>query len=625
MKNTSRNSLLAPARRRLARVVASGIAISALFATLVLPSTVVGTPAVATAASGGGTATFALPANSLANYILPLEPIADATPQNVQLMQYLIYRPLYNFGSGTANGPGPENTAALNLPLSLAKEPVYSDSDKVVTVTLDNYKWSDGQPVTTRDVQFWETLVTANKTDWFSYVPGEYPDNIVKTTVLSPTKIQFTLNKAYSPTWFTYNELSQITPLPQHIMDKTSASGKVGNYDLTTSGAKQVYAFLSGQAKNERTYTTNKLWSVIDGPWRLTSFNGTTGLSTYAFNSKYSGPVDPNHITKFVEQPYTTDTAEYNALRSGTVDYGYIPQADAALHTQLSNYNFVPWQVMVISFGNVNQNNPTVGPIFKQAYIRQAIETLIDQKGIIKTFYAGYGTPTCGPVPATPKTPWASSYEKSCPYGYNPAKAVSLLKSHGWNVVPGGVSSCSDPAQCGPGIKKGARLEFNFVYSTGNTAFENSIATIKSDAEKAGFKYDLKGEPFGSVVSLSAACGPGTSSPKANCDWQMSDWGGWGYEPDYYPTGDLLFVTGAGANYSSYSNAKANQLIAATQLAGDSTKAMNDYEAYMVDQVPFIWGPNRDFQLSEINKNLQGTTPQNAEFNIWPELWHYGK
>ena len=90
----------------------------------------------------------------------------------------------------------------------------------------------------------------------------------------------------------------------------------------------------------------------------------------------------------------------------------------------------------------MNLHNPKVGAIFSQPYIRQALEELVDQPGDIKAFYHGLAAQTCGPVPIAPPNSLASSFEKSCPYSFGVSKAIKLLKSHGWHVVPNGVDTC---------------------------------------------------------------------------------------------------------------------------------------------------------------------------------------
>ena len=38
------------------------------------------------------------------------------------------------------------------------------------------------------------------------------------------------------------------------------------------------------------TYATNPLWQVVDGPYRLTSFDSSTGAFTMSPNTSYGGP-----------------------------------------------------------------------------------------------------------------------------------------------------------------------------------------------------------------------------------------------------------------------------------------------------------------------------------------------
>ena len=119
-----------------------------------------------------------------------------------------MWPPLFN-----VSGSSP----TINFAQSLGDQPVYSDNDKVVTLTIKPWKWSDGTPVTTRDLMFWINILKANKSQWAAYSPGQFPDNVTSMKVLSSTKLQMNLNKSYAPTFFTNDELSQITPIPQHV------------------------------------------------------------------------------------------------------------------------------------------------------------------------------------------------------------------------------------------------------------------------------------------------------------------------------------------------------------------------------------------------------------------------
>ena len=91
-----------------------------------------------------------------------------------------------------------------------------------------------------------------------------------------------------------------------------------------------MYSYLNSQAQAVTSYVSSPLWSIVDGPWRLSAFN-SDGHVTFVPNKKYSGPVKAR-LAAFEEVPFTTDTAEYDVLQSPSsstkIDVGYIPQQD---------------------------------------------------------------------------------------------------------------------------------------------------------------------------------------------------------------------------------------------------------------------------------------------------------
>ena len=91
--------------------------------------------------------------------------------------------------------------------------------------------------------------------------------------------------------------------MPQHAWDKTSLAGKVGNYDETTEGAKAVYGFLQKQGGDMSTFGTSPLWKVVDGPWKLGTFE-SSGYYSWVPNKNYSGPDKPI-LDKVAWTPFT--------------------------------------------------------------------------------------------------------------------------------------------------------------------------------------------------------------------------------------------------------------------------------------------------------------------------------
>jgi peptide/nickel transport system substrate-binding protein len=578
----------------------------------------------------GGTATVALPAGVTYNWIFPFYAITNASVYNTEQFQWLMYRPLYMFGNNTNNNVG------INYPLSPANQPVYSNGGKTVTVTMKGWKWSNGEPVDANSVLFYLHMTMAEKANWYATTPGLLPDNVTSATASGNT-LTLQLNQTYSSIWYTYNQLAELTPMPQS-WDVTSLSGTPGSGGCTTDSAadgwakcKAVWAFLTAQSKQAATYASSPLWSVVDGPWKLSSFS-TTGNVTMVPNTKYSGSPKPQ-LSAIKFAPFTADSAQYTALKAGQLDIGYIPSADLpqrpanatlpATNPVGSSYTLQPFYSFSIFYGQPNFNNPQVGFMVRQLYMRQALQEVFDQPGIDKAIFRGYAVPTSGPAPNTPPgNPWIPPIQtqnnNQGPYPFNVAKAKSTLEAHGWSEV-NGVMTCQDPAKCGTGITKGQQAKFTFVYSTGVAATTAMWQTYKSDASKAGIQVNLVGQTFNTIIGESAPCSPMSSK----CAVQVFAFGGWAFNgPGFEPTGEPLFATGAGSNSGNYSDKKMDQLITATHTDSAMSTFVN-YATYGAQQLPFIWAPN-SYAIQAVRSSLHGVT-FNALFTLLPEYWYFTK
>ena len=573
----------------------------------------------------GGTATFALPPSTVPNYIFPFDSSTYFSVTNSEDFQYLLYRPLYWFGNGSS--------PTLNASLSVANPPVYSGNK--VTINMKGWKWSDGTPVSAQNVLFWIHMMQAVASDdWGAFVPGGFPTNVSNVTATSPTTLTMTMNKAYNETWFTSNELSQITPMPE-AWDRTAAGPS--HCTTTVSDCAAVYSYLDSQSKQLSSWAGSPIWRIVDGPWRLSSFN-PDGNSTFVPNVAYSGPVKAK-LAQFQEVPFTTESAEYNVLQAkGTggnqIDVGYLPTIDApptsspnvAGRNPVTGYSLSPLYTWGINYFPLNYQSTTGnGPILKQLYFRQALQYLMNQAAVIKGPLKGYGLPTVGPVGTLPLS--GASYlsptgKQGDPWPYNPTKAKQLLSSHGWNVVAGGTTTCTDPAKCGAGIKQGQALSFTLPYATGTTWIEQEMTQLQSNAAGAGIKLSLDPRPFNQVTALAAG---NCVVAHISCNWDMGNWGGgWTFVPDYYPTGETLFLSGSGANSGGFTNAQNDSLINAT-LTSNSVQSLYTWQDYLAQQIPVIWQPNGVYQLTEVVDNLGGVTPQSSTLNINPEDWFFTK
>jgi peptide/nickel transport system substrate-binding protein len=624
----ARNAHHRAALAALVLTVAGALGVAACGATSAPAAPVGGAPV------SGGTAYFAEQPLAPPTYIFPLVSGENFTTANTSDLQTLLYLPLYWYGD--------KGNASIDYPLSIGNPPVYSDGDRVVTISLKHYVWSDGEAVGARDVGFWINMLKANKADWANYVPGEFPDNVVSWTALGPATIRLRLNARYNPTWFTYNELSQITPLPI-AWDRTSLaaparSANAANLpDTTTAGARAVYSFLNGQAAKTASYASSPLWSVVDGPWKLAGLTND-GMATFVPNRRYSGPDKP-HLARFVELPFTSAAAEFSVLKAGSptggpgssgqqVSVGYVPDNDLPQQPSLKaqGYRLVADYPFGFDYFEPNFNNPKVGAILRQLYFRQAFQHLVDQTGWIHAYYNGLGVPTYSPIPARPANPYSDAKASVNPYPFSVSAARALLAGHGWKIVPGGVTTCARPGsaadECGAGVKAGQPLQFTLMYPSGLPYTDAAMADLQSDARQVGIQISLNQVTQATIAATIEPCSP--ESPA--CSWEIGQYGtAWLFEPDHYPTGDEIFQTGALGNVNNYSDPAIDKLITATTTtsASGAQAALNAYADQVRLQLPDFWQPSPG-TLVTVQSNLRGFSP-NAYGFINPEEWYFTK
>ncbi|MFJ7625669.1 peptide ABC transporter substrate-binding protein [Streptomyces sp. NPDC097595] len=575
--------------------------------------------------SGGGTTSsgsassdsinYALPANFTPNWILPVGTAAHLNTNNSSISQSL-WEPLIAYDGSTGK-------VGWNKDNSLATAADFAEDSKSVTITLGDRHWSDGQKITSRDVQFWFNLVKANKKDWASYSPGKAPDNWTALKIVDDTHFTITFDKAYNTQWMLANELSMIRPMPQHVWDKTGDAGKVSDLDLTPAGAKKVWTYLNTAAKKISGYATDPLWKTVSGPYTIKSFS-TAGKVQLLANAKYDGGGKANIKTVNL-LPFTTADAEANALRAGAVDYGYINATDLSQEASFTakGYTLKPWAGWAITYMPYNFNNPTMGPVFKQLYARQAIQMSVDQATLSKVIFNGTAVSTYGPVPQGQTSSFVSQAQKDNPYPFSTAKAKKLLTDHGW-TERNGVMVCTDAGsgddQCGAGVDKGTKFKMQVLSQSGSTVTDNLMSALQSSFAKSGIDFGIKTAPVNSVLSQAGQCKAGDSG----CKWQLSFFGSAGswYFPAY-PSGDSLFATGGGSNFGNYSNPSVDKLVEKTT-TDSSDAAMQKYSEALAKDLPVIWLPEPDYQVSVVRTGLGGFA-QDSLANFHPAMWKWTK
>lgn len=581
----------------------------------------------------GGVVTWAMAPGFPPAVIFPFTPAERMGTRNILEFQALMYRTLYFFGS---NG-----IPDVDYDMSPAEAPQWSEDGLTVTIRIKPWKFSNGETIGADSVLFWVNLMRVKGARYGEYVPGFFPDNLTSYGKLAEDTVYFTFDRVYSKSWVLMNQLSMITPLPK-AWDRTDAGPANASGD--PGDVEAVYEYLMAEQGNivdegnlHRTkWADSHIWSVVSGPWRLKSYT-MEGIVTFVPNEHYSGP-NKAYLDEFRQIPMYSDEEQYRLLEGGPggesgIQVGFLPLSFATEPTTdptvgganplSEHYKLVPQVAFCIRYTSLNFNNPTVvGRMFEQTYIRQALQTTLDQDSAVRDIYQGYAYRQNGPIPMIPATDLVSPRlrEGAWPLPFDPAKAKQLLADNGWDTSTTPaicVREGTGPGEAGDRIPAGTRLSFLMRYVEGRPALTTLMEKFRDDAALAGIELRLQ-EVYGSIlVAEDGPCVPGPDSP---CLWEMCCWnGGWVY---HYPSGEILFKTDAGGNFGHYTDARADELVHLS-VTSDDPAVFHEYQDYIAEQVPVIFNPNFPLRLFEVANTIGGFEPINPFGMINPENWYY--
>ncbi len=418
---------------------------------------------------------------------------------------------------------------------------VTTTDDQTFTVTLRPWLWSDGVPVTAGDVAFYFDLAKRIGPTWPGYGLGGMPDIVKSLTVLSPSQFQIVTTHKVNPTWFIYNAISQLAPVPAHVWAKDS---------LDEMFQQQ---------------TNPAFFAVDDGPLIVKKLDVAQHIELVP-NPRWQGA--PLHFSRLIMLFEHGEGADLLKVESGTLDLAVLPnelygqlKPFPGTHIELHRPEF--YQDVIIP----NYRNPR-DAFFHDARVRQAMVDAIDQKAIIDGLLHGAGTPAYAPVLPS-MTQFLSPAMKAGDYrvGYDPAKARALLAAAGYKPGPDGIME-----------KDGQRLEFTYLEQTGSDLVTEMDEAIQVDLRKVGIDMNIHTVEFNQIISLMVG------SPHG---WDAA---GLGQPVTDYPSGENSFLAGSAQNLGGYDDPEANRLIE-QNISNPDPNDLYAFETYISAQQPVIYGP----------------------------------
>ena len=556
-------------------------------------SGLIGSAAILLAACGGSSGSTAakqapLQKTSTVVAALPLQtgitdyaPIANASAYTIYNsgVEYMMWAPVVMVsGSDT-----------IDWADSLASKITPNANDTQFTVTLRNWKWSNGQKITAQDVAWTTNVLLAACTManapyayggcGFGGLPPSTAHGVLQSAAAEGNNtVVFTLNKPVNPVYFELNGLGQIQPMPQKIWDK-------GSYKADLTLLSQIY-----------NKPTSPEYKVVSGPYKFQSYINDESY-TFVPNPTYGGH---KATVKWVLQYEASDSAEFAALKKNQINAGYLTASMYGSASQL-NGQFTRslsqgfcWEGAML---NSASNSLNVGAAFQDQKVREALEYGIDQNAIGKVLdgtIAGqnmwipqYSAIPGGNFAALTKAVFGVSSIPNA-YPYDPKQGKQVLEQDGWSLNSQGIMQ-----------KNGVQLKFPVFFDSGSTETANAAVILQQDWAEMGVKITPQPVAFDTLVAMSDAQG-------AAAKWAMNWYGGWCYEPNFYPTGGGMW--GYYGSQDDYNYAPFNKAVADSYLPGSPVQAqqrMYQYAVATANDLPMLWMPGY-YNVNEIAPYIHG-------------------
>lgn len=563
----------------------------------------------------GGVVTIALTPGLTPNYIYPYPPAeSGGTVIGYDLMWRALYR------TSLEGEPFDEAT-------SLAEEPVFSDDGRTATITIKDYTWSNGKPVTAGDAVFSFDLLKAaiaeSPANWSFYTPGQFPDRVTATATDEHT-LTLEFETPYNPSYLV-SLLQLLYVMPSADWSIAETGGPILDH-RDPANATAIYHYLTEQSSDQSTFATNPLWQIVNGPYLLSAFEPSTGSFSLVPNEEYAGPGDAR-IEQVDFKAFTSAAAIYNQYEAGTLTVGRLDASYASKIDELreKGYNVygapspARFDGLVINFANtVDGFDKVIG----QLYIRQALQHLIDQPGYIKSRGIHSGTASENYSTGGLNSPYPPDFGEEAPYPFDPEAAEKLLTDHGWKVDAEGGTTCVRPGtgddECGEGIEEGQRITFTIASANEPAYVGARDLAFVSQAKKLGIEAKIVTK---SLSHMYENYGNSWAPDSAN-EWSMQDFGA--FVQTAYPTSNNAFNTGGSFNLGSYSNPEADELIMASTFGSDPD-ALSAEVSMLSKDLPVLFFPTPD-NLIVWKDTLSGppsTFRSLLKFVYSPEQWYF--
>jgi peptide/nickel transport system substrate-binding protein len=349
-------------------------------------------------------------------------------------------------------------------PLLAKDKPQVSSDNLTYTVTLrQGIKWSDGQDLTADDVLFtYQLMYDPSYKKVNSPRRGDLETYVESITVKDKYTLVFKTKSVYAP--FVSSHMIYAI-LPKHVLGT-----------------------LSPDEINTAPY--NSAPTVTNGAFTFVKWDKGSQVTLAKNPNYYRGAP---HLDSYIFKIGAASTEVLNQMKTGEIDVGYpgigpidLSQYDSAKSVDsISIYSYPRLSFDFILF----QLDPAkaASKLFGDKTVRQAMVYAMDRKAIAHALYFDQATVA---NTSMPPASWAYNKDNQPSFGFDKAKAQSMLDAAGWKAGSGG----------GTRQKDGVPFKFEMITNAGNKVRENLLVVLQQQWKDVGIDATPKYVDFNKVL-----------------------------------------------------------------------------------------------------------------------------
>ena len=444
------------------------------------------------------------------------------------------------------------------------------DDGLTFVITLHDWTWSDGVPVTADDLLFTLDLIRRLGPGYSYYGHGGVPMLIGRAEALSPHRVALHMTRKVNPSWFVSLGLGNILfPLPRHVFAGMS---------LTEMRRRQ---------------TDPGLFKVSDSAFILKDY--AIGRHIVLEPNPLYGGTHPR-IRRLV-LAFPNGTAALEQMRAGQLDIANIPFLLTAKTERLPGFDVVR-RAPNFGYGDGYLNYRSIhAPFLRDEAVRRAIIRGVDQREIIDLAFHGQAEVDHGPVPPAMASMLSPLARAGYPdLSYDPAAARALLLADGWRPGPDGIMA-----------KDGQRLAFTDMTSSESATGVMQAQIIQRNLRAIGIENDIQLLGFNQLLATLDGNGH---------DWDMATLL-WSVET--YPDVHDFFSSDGQLNFGHYLDPRMDRLNQDVMF-GDGDGPLFAVEDYTAESAIHLYLPDGTYSVL-VRPGLGGVADFLGQNGMWsPEL-----